>query len=51
MIEFPTNKDPRIKVALNENQTKAHFGFDEVISMYGDLDAVSKIGNHPNFSK
>ena len=51
VIEFPTNKDPRIKVALNENQTKAHFGFDEVISMYGDLDAVSKIGNHPNFSK
>ena len=50
VIEFPTNKDPRIKVALNENQTKAHFGFDEVISMYGDLDAVSKIGNHPNFS-
>ena len=49
VIEFPTNKDPKIKVALNEKQTKAHFGFDEVISMYGDLDAVSKIGNHPNF--
>ena len=51
VIEFPTNKDPKINVALNENKTKAHFGFDEVISMYGDLDAVSKIGNHPNFSK
>ena len=51
VIEFPTNKDPKINVALNDNKTKAHFGFDEVISMYGDLDAVSKIGNHPNFSK
>ena len=51
VIEFPTNKDPKINVALNDNKTKAHFGFDEVISMYGDLDAVSKIGNHPSFSK
>ena len=51
VIEFPSNKDPKINVALNDNKTKAHFGFDEVISMYGDLDAVSKIGNHPNFSK
>ena len=50
VIEFPTNKDPKINVALNDNKTKAHFGFDEVISMYGDLDAVSKIGNNPNFS-
>ena len=49
--EFPNNKDPKINVALNDNKTKAHFGFDEVISMYGDLDAVSKIGNNPNFSK
>lgn len=51
VIEFPANKDPKINVALNDNKTKAHFGFDEVISMYGDLDAVSKIGKHPNFSK
>ena len=51
VIEFPANKDPKINVALNDNKTKAHFGFDEVISMYGDLDAVSKIGNNPNFSK
>ena len=51
VIEFPNNKDPKINVALNDNKTKAHFGFDEVISMYGDLDAVSKIGNNPNFSK
>ena len=51
VIEFPTNKYPKINVALNDNKTKAHFGFDEVISMYGDLDAVSKIGNNPNFSK
>ena len=51
VIEFPANKDPKINVALNDNKTKAHFGFDEVISMYGDLDAVSKIGNHPSFSK
>ena len=51
VIEFPNNKDPKVNVALNENQTKAHFGFDEADAMYGDLDAVSKIGNHPNFSK
>ena len=51
VIEFQTNKDPKINVALNENQTKGHFGFDEADAMYGDLDMVSKIGNHPNFSK
>ena len=51
VIEFQKNKDPKVNVALNENQTKAHFGFDEADAMYGDLDAVSKIGNHPNFSK
>ena len=51
VIEFQSNKDPKINVALNENQTKAHFGFDEADAMYGDLDMVSKIGNHPNFSK
>ncbi len=51
VIEFSSDKTPKINVALNENQTKAHFGFDEAEAMYGDLDAVSKIGNHPNFAK
>ena len=51
VIELPQNKEPKIKVAINESGTKAHFGFDEMINMYGDLDAVSKIGNHPKFSK
>ena len=51
VIEFQNNKDPKINIALNEDQTKAHLGFDEAETMYGDLDMVSKIGNHPNFSK
>ena len=51
VIEFQNNKEPKINIALNENQTKAHLGFDEADAMYGDLDMVSKIGNHPNFSK
>ena len=51
IIEFPSNIDPKINIALNENKTKAHFGFDEGNEMYGDLDAVSKIGNHPKFLK
>ena len=51
VIEFSSNKDPKINVALNDNQTKAHFGFDEADAMYGDLDAVSKVGNHQNFAK
>ena len=51
VIEFKSNKDHKINVALNDNQTKAHFGFDDAEAMYGDLDAVSKIGTHPNFSK
>lgn len=51
IIEFPNNIDPKINIALNENKTKAHFGFDEGNEMYGDLDAVSKIGNHPKFLK
>lgn len=51
VIELPKDKEPKIKVAINESRTKAHFGFDEIICMYPELDAVSKIGNHPNFSK
>ena len=51
VIEFQNNKEPKINIALNEDQTKAHLGFDEADAMYGDLDMVSKIGNHPNFSK
>lgn len=51
VIEFQNNKENKINIALNEDQTKAHLGFDEAEAMYGDLDMVSKIGNHPNFSK
>lgn len=51
MIEFPTNKDPKVNVALNEEKTSAHIGFDEADGLYGDLDCVSKIGNQPNFQK
>ena len=51
VIEFKSNKDPKINIALNENQTNAHLGFDEADTMYGDLDMVSKIGNHPNFNR
>ena len=51
IIEFPTNKDPKVNVALNEGKTSAHIGFDEADALYGDLDCVSKIGNQPDFSK
>lgn len=51
IVEFYSNKEQQINVALNEDQTKAHLGFDEANFMYGDLDIVSKIGSHPNFSK
>ena len=51
IIEFPTNKDPKVNVALNESKTSAHIGFDEADALYGDLDCVSKIGNQPDFSK
>ena len=51
MIEFPTNKDRKVNVALNEEKTSAHIGFDEADGLYGDLDCVSKIGNQPNFQK
>ncbi len=51
VVKFLTKKDPKINVALNCNKTKAHFGLDEILSMYGNLDDVSKIGNNPNFSE
>ena len=51
IVEFFSNKEQKINVALNEDQTKAHLGFDEANFMYGDLDIISKIGNHPEFSK
>lgn len=51
VIEFLSNKEQKINLALNEDQTKAHLGFDEASFMYGDLDIVSKIGNHPKFSE
>jgi hypothetical protein len=51
IVEFFSNKEQKINVALNEDQTKAHLGFDEANFMYGDLEIISKIGNHPKFSK
>ena len=51
IVEFFSNKEQKINVALNEDQTKAHLGFDEANFMYGDLDIISKIGNHQKFSK
>ena len=51
VIEFQSNKENNINIALNENQTNAHIGFDEANAMFGDLDMVSKIGNQNNISK
>ena len=51
VIEFQSNKENNINIALNENQTNAHIGFDEANAMLGDLDMVSKIGNQNNISK
>ena len=51
IVEFFSNREQKINVALNEDQTKAHLGFDEANFMYGDLEIISKIGNHPKFSK
>jgi len=50
IVEFISNQEQKINVAFNEDQTKVHLGFDKANFMYGDLDIVSKIGNHPNFS-
>lgn len=44
VIEFPKESTDNVNIALNENKTKAHFGFDIGEAMYGDLDAVAKIG-------
>jgi hypothetical protein len=49
IIEFSekiSSNDPKIKVAMNETKTQAHFAFDSANKLYGDLDAVIKIGNN-----
>ena len=49
IIEFPesNNEDGnKIKVAMNDNKTQAHFAFDSSNKLYGDLDAILKIGNN-----
>ena len=55
IIEFPKNlnnqnedEENKIKVSMNENRTKAHFGFNAANKLYGDLDALSKIRKHSN---
>ena len=58
IIEFPVDdnnnnnidNDGKIKVSMNENQSKAHFGFDCANKLYGDLDAVAAIGSNINFN-
>ena len=42
--------DGKIKVSMNENQSKVHFGFDSANKLYGDLDAVAAIGSNINFN-
>ena len=50
IIEFPEsiNEDNgnKIKVAMNDNKTQGHFAFDSSNKLYGDLDAIMKIGNN-----
>ena len=49
IIEFPEkshNQENKIKVAMNETKTQAHFAFDSSNKLYGDLDAILKIGNN-----
>ena len=58
IIEFPVDdnnnnnidNDGKIKVSMNENQSKAHFGFDSANKLYGDLDAVTVIGSNINLN-
>ncbi len=57
IIEFPVDdnnnnidNDGKIKVSMNENQSKAHFGFDCANKLYGDLDAVTVIGSNINLN-
>lgn len=48
IIEFPNKnpKDSKVKVSMNETKTQAHFAFDSADKLYGDLDAISKIGHN-----
>ena len=49
IIEFPENlntNDSKVIVAMNENKTQAHFAFDSANKLYGDLDAILKIGSN-----
>jgi hypothetical protein len=55
IIEFPTDEnnsdsEGKVKVSMNENQSKVHFGFDSANKLYGDLDAVAAIGSNINFN-
>lgn len=45
------NKDQKINIVLSEDKRSAYFSFNSIGGMYGDLDAVSKIGNHEKFFK
>lgn len=47
IIEFPNKSgDSKVKVSMNETKTQAHFAFDSADKLYGDLDAISKIGHN-----
>ena len=52
IIEFPeklnSSNEGKIKIAMNESRTKAHFGFDSANRLYGDLDAITKIIQNNN---
>jgi hypothetical protein len=52
IIEFPeklnSSNEGKIKIAMNESRTKAHFGFDSANRLYGDLDAITKIKQNNN---
>ena len=37
------SEEKKIKVSMNDEQTKAHFAFDSANKLYGDLDAILKI--------
>ena len=57
IIELPVednnnniDNDGKIKVSMNENQSKVHFGFDSANKLYGDLDAVTAIGSNINLN-
>ena len=44
ILETEKNLKEDLDIVLNSNKTKAHFGFDKAIGLYGDLEAMVKIG-------